>query len=117
MGMSTIETHTTNDNHRRNGRTATWINWILAALTVPAAAAVMFFAMGQVMATAACSSEACHGPSGSAFGVMFYGVPVIPVVVLIASLVTAKRRFGIVVPVAGLVLLAVDAVILAGAFR
>jgi hypothetical protein len=115
--MATIDEKQANESPRRDGRAKTWVNWVLAVLTIPAAAAVMFFATGQVMGTAGCSEQACTGPSDVAFGVMFYGAPVVAVVVLAVSVVTARRRLGTLVPLAGFVLLAVDAALLAGAFH
>jgi hypothetical protein len=114
--MASIEERRVNESGRRDGRSTTWLNWALAVSTVPAAAAVMFFATGQVMGTAGCSEQACRGPADAAFGVMFYGAPVVAVIVLAVSVVTARRRLGILVPLAGLALLAVDATLLAGAF-
>jgi hypothetical protein len=115
--MATIDEKRKNESARRDGRAMTWVNWVLAVLTVPAAAAVMFFATGQVMGTAGCSEQACRGPSDLAFGVMFYGAPVVAVIVLAVSVMTARRRLGTLVPLAGFVLLAVDAALLAGAFN
>lgn len=88
----------------------------MALLTIPAAAAVMYFATGAVMSTAGCTGQSCRGPGESAFGVMFYGAPVISVVVLAVSAVVARLRLGFLVPVAGLVLLAIDAVAIGAAF-
>ena len=115
--MATIDEKQANESPRHGGRTKTWVNWVLAVLTIPAAVAVMFFATGQVMGTAGCSEQACTGPSDVAFGVMFYGAPVVAVIVLAVSVVTARRRLGTLVPLVGFALLAVDAALLAGAFQ
>lgn len=86
------------------------VNWILAALTVPAAALVMIFAVGAAMSMAACSTAQCPdlGPDGVVYGVLFYGAPVIAGLTIIASFFTALRRRGWIVPVVALALLAAD---------
>ncbi len=86
------------------------VNWILAALTVPAAALIMIFAVGAAMSMAACSSAQCPdlGPGGVLYGALFYGAPVIAGLTIIASFFTALRRRGWVVPVVALALLAAD---------
>lgn len=92
-----------------------WANWALAALTVLGAAAVMLFALGSVMSTAACSDKRCPnlGPTGISFDVLFYGPPVVAALTVIVSFVTARRRWGIVVPVVALALLGADVAIFA----
>jgi hypothetical protein len=97
------------------GKVWLWVNWVLALLTVPAAALVMIFAIGAVMSTAACSAQQCPdlGPQGISFGVLFYGAPVVSAVVIAASLFTARHRWGIAVPLGGLALLTADVVTLA----
>ena len=91
-----------------------WVNWVLALLTVPGAAIVMLFALGAVMSTDACSDSRCPNlGAGIDFGVLFYGAPVVALVVLVVSVFTAKRRFGIAVPLVGLALLAADVAVLA----
>jgi hypothetical protein len=92
-----------------------WLNWILALLTVPAAAVVLIFALGAVMSTAACSAQACPnlGPSGISFGVMFYGAPVVAGLAIVVSFFTAARRWGIVVPLGALAVLAADIAVVA----
>lgn len=86
------------------------VNWILAALTVPAAALIMIFAVGAAMSVAACSSAQCPnlGPGGVLYGVLFYGAPVVAGLTIIASIFTALRRRGWIVPVVALALLAAD---------
>lgn len=100
------------------GRLRLWVNWILALLTVVAAAVVMVFALGAVLSTAACSDKQCPnlGPSGIGFGVLFYGAPVVAGLAVVISFFTARRRWGIVVPVCALALLIVDITILAVTF-
>lgn len=87
----------------RDGRARSWVNWLLAFLTVPGAAIVMLFALGAIMST--------DGEIN--FGVLFYGAPVVALLVIVVSVVTAKRRFGIAVPLAGLALLVADVAMLA----
>jgi len=113
--MTTAEQKSAHEHLPRDGRSP-WLTWVLALLTIPAAAAVMFFATGAVMSTSGCTGESCRGPGESAYGVMFYGAPVVSVLVLVVSAVVARRRLGFLVPVAGLVLLGIDAVAIAGAF-
>ena len=92
-----------------------WVNWGLALSTVPGAAIVMLFALGAVMSTDGCSGRSCPnlGRGGIDFGVAFYGAPVVAVVVIVISFFTAKRRGGIVVPLAGWALLIIDVVLMA----
>lgn len=96
-----------------------WVNWVLALLTVPAAAVVLLFGLGAVMSTAGCSDKQCPnlGPGGIGFGVLFYGAPIVALVAIVASIFTAKRRWGIVVPLCALALLIADVVVLAITFR
>ncbi|OBC03094.1 hypothetical protein [Mycobacterium sp. 852002-40037_SCH5390672] len=98
---------------RRNTRP--WVNWGLALATVPAAALVMIFALGAVMSTDGCSEPSCPnlGHGGINFGVAFYGAPAVAVVVIIISFFTAKRRWGIAVPLCGWALLVADVALMA----
>jgi hypothetical protein len=99
----------------RTKRLRLWVNWALAALTVLGAAAVMLFALGSVMSTAACSDKQCPnlGPKGISFDMLFYDPPVLAVLTVVVSFFTARRRWGIVVPVVALALLGADIGILA----
>jgi hypothetical protein len=92
-----------------------WVNWALAALTVLGAAAVMFFALGSVMSTAACSDKQCPnlGPKGISFDMLFYDPLVVAALTVVVSFFTARRRWGVVVPVVALALLGADIGILA----
>lgn len=74
-----------------NRRARLWVNWAAALLTAAGAALVMVFAMGAVMSTAACSTAECPdlGPSGTAFGVLYYGAPAISALTILASFFTA----------------------------
>jgi hypothetical protein len=103
------------DDHRARF----WVNWVAAVLTAAGAAVVMVFATGAVMSTAACSTAECPdlGPSGVVFGVLYYGAPVIAALTILASFWTAGRRRGVIVPLAGWVLLALDLLALVAAFQ
>jgi hypothetical protein len=99
----------------RSRRLRLWVNWVLALLTALAAAVVMIFALGAVMSTAACSDRQCPnlGPNGIGFDVLFYGAPIVAAAAIVISVFTARRRWGIVVPVCALALLVADIVIVA----
>jgi hypothetical protein len=90
------------------------LNWVLAFLTLPAAAAVVGYAFLQVMGTAACSDRACPklGPSDFVFGLITYGAPAVAVLAVLLSFFTARKPRGILVPVIAFVLLIVAAVVL-----
>jgi hypothetical protein len=92
----------------------TAVNWILAILTAPAALAVVIYAYLQVLGTAGCSSGTCGGvgPSETVFGLVEYGAPVIAVAAVLLSFVTARRRWGIVVPVIALAAIIAAAAVL-----
>ncbi|WP_036405869.1 MULTISPECIES: hypothetical protein [Mycobacterium] len=99
---------------RGNRQPRMWSTWVLALLTVPGAAIVMLFALGAVMSTDACSESRCPNlGAGIDFGVLFYGAPVVALLVITATVFTAKLRFGIAVPLVGLALLVGDVAILA----
>ena len=106
----------TTNSPDRGKRLRLWMNWALTVLAVLGAAVVMLFALGAVMSTAACSDKPCPslGPSGISFDVLFYGAPVVAALTLVISFFTTKRRWGVVVPVVALLLLAGDIAILAG---
>jgi hypothetical protein len=93
------------------------LNWALALATILGAAALVVLAYGKVMATAACTADVCEVPSETLFTVLLYGPPVVAAVAVLLSFVTARRPWGIVVPVAAWVLLAVDLVLLMVSFR
>jgi hypothetical protein len=101
--------------HRR--RTIT--NWVLAALTVPGALVIILYQYGQVLATAGCSEHTCAklGPSPFVFGLIEYGAPVVAVVAVALSFVTARKRYGIVVPLAAWALLIIGLVVLTITFK
>jgi hypothetical protein len=102
----------------RGRRTPTWVNWVLALLTVPAAGMVLLFALGGVMKTAGCSDQPCRqGPDDFWFGILLYGAPVVAVLAIAISFYTARRKRGIWVPVCGLAFLVADVTVLAVSFR
>jgi hypothetical protein len=92
-----------------------WLSWGLALLTAVGAGITMAVALGAVMSTAACSDKACPnlGPRGISFDVLYYGAPAVAVVTIVASIFTARRRWGFVIPVTALALLIADVAILA----
>ena len=90
------------------------VNWVLALLTVPGAAIVMLFALGAAMSTYSCSVNRCPRLGGGInFDLLFYGPPVVALLVIVASVFTAKRRGGIAVPLGGLALMVGDVALLA----
>ncbi|MDV3126917.1 hypothetical protein M1247_18490 [Mycobacterium sp. 21AC1] len=113
--MTESDTRTGEQRHR-----PVWLstNWVLAVLTIPAAIAVFLYGMGAVMSMAGCTTDACarQGPGEFWFGILFYGSLVVPVVTIAVSIVTARRRGGIIVPLIALALLAIDFAVLAVTF-
>ncbi|MBP2453711.1 hypothetical protein [Mycolicibacterium lutetiense] len=109
----TLQTQHTGDRRLRISTT-----WVLALLTVPAAVAVFLYGMGAVMGMAGCTGDVCasKGPGEFWFGVLFYGAPVVPVVTIAVSMFTSRLRYGVLVPLAGLALLAIDFAVLALTF-
>ncbi|MGB6205451.1 hypothetical protein [Mycobacterium sp.] len=103
------------DDAKRTKRLRFWANWALALLTVVGAGIVMVYFFGAVLSTAACSQQQCQhvGPTWMSPDVSFYGAPAVAVVTVIVSFFTAHRRWGIVVPLLALALLAADITILA----
>lgn len=99
----------------RGRRLRLWVNWVLALLTIPAAAVVLIFTLGAVMSTAGCSAGQCPnlGPAGISFGVLFYGAPIVAALAIVISIFTARRRWGIIVPLCALALLVADIIIVA----
>ncbi len=103
------------DGHRRR----TVINWVLAGLTVPGALAIILYQYAQVLATAGCSERTCAklGPSPFVFGLIEYGAPVVAVLAVARSFVTAKTRHGIVVPLVAWALLIAGFAVLTFSFE
>jgi hypothetical protein len=92
----------------------TAVNWILAILTAPAALAVVVYSYLQVLGSAGCSGGTCAkvGPGETVFGLIEYGTPVVAVVAVALSFVTASRRYGIAVPAIALAIIAAAAIVL-----
>jgi len=105
------------DTQSHTGRVS--LNWTLALLTIPGAAAVVVYSYLQVLSTAGCTGGTCarQGPGEFLFGLIMYGTPVIAVVAVALSFLTARRANGIVVPVIAWALLVIAAVILATTFQ
>ncbi|SHV33156.1 Uncharacterised protein [Mycobacteroides abscessus subsp. abscessus] len=103
------------DGHRRR----VVINWVLAGLTVPGALAIILYQYAQVLATAGCSERTCAklGPSPFVFGLIEYGAPVVAVLAVALSFVTAKTRRGIVVPLVAWALLIAGFAVLTFSFE
>ncbi len=107
----------TSDTNGHTPRLRLWVNWLLALLTVPVAVIVLIFGIGAVMSTSGCSNHQCRGPSGLVFELLFYGAPIVAALTIVISFFTARRGWGIVVPLCGLVLLAADIAVMAVSFR
>ncbi|MDT5082919.1 MAG: hypothetical protein QOJ80_7556 [Mycobacterium sp.] len=92
---------------RGASHTATIVNWILALLTVAGAAAAVLIAYGLTLGTAGCTDRSCpHLHLGNlVFGPVIYGAPVVAVLTIAVSFVTASRRRGWVVPLVAWILL------------
>ncbi|MDT5207310.1 MAG: hypothetical protein QOD34_3946 [Mycobacterium sp.] len=97
----------------RTPRARLWVNWGLALLTAVVAGVVMAVALGAVMSTAACSDKACPNLGGGiSFDVLYYGAPVVAAVTILLSIFTARRRWGLAVPVTALALLIADVAVI-----
>ena len=81
-------------------RKHTVLNWALALTTVLGAAAVVGFAFLQVLGTAGCSDRTCpqQGPGEFMFGLIIYRAPLVAVLAIGLSFITAQHRRGSVVP-------------------
>ncbi len=97
-------------------RSRLWVNWLLALSTIIGAGLVQLFAMGAVMSTAACSNPNCPKPSGFVYGLLTYGAPVIAVLAIVVTIVTAKHPRGWLVPAVAWLLLVLDVAIMTATF-
>lgn len=88
------------------------LNWVLAVATIPAAAAVVGFAYMQILGTAGCSAPDCASLNTLGFTLIQYGVPAVAGLAVVASFVTARRRGGVLVPLAAWVVIAVAVIVL-----
>ena len=82
-------------------RGSTLTNWALAVLAVVGAFATVGFAYLKVLGTAACTDKVCGGlgPGELGFSLILYGTPIVAVVGVLLSFLTAKHRLGIIVPI------------------
>jgi len=99
-------------------RASTVLNWALAIASLLGAAAVVIFAYVSVLGTAGCSGQTCPhlGPGETGFTVIVYGAPIVALAAVAASIVTARRRRGILVPIGAWLLLIAGFVMLAVTF-
>lgn len=110
-GMQHVDTRAADES----SRTASVVtNWVLAALTIPGAVAVVLFAYLQVLATAGCTDATCprQGPGELGFSLITYGLPILAILTVVVSFFTARRRLGIVVPAFTWLMLIAGAVVL-----
>ncbi|TLH64150.1 hypothetical protein C1S80_13210 [Mycolicibacterium aubagnense] len=107
MAMSEVQVAARDTHDQRTSHRRRLVNWVLVALTVPGAVVIVVYQYLQVLATAGCSENACAklGPSPFVFGLIEYGAPVVALLAIGLSFVTARTRYGIVVPLAAWVLL------------
>jgi hypothetical protein len=105
----------------RDSRHATrsMTNWVLAVLTAPGAAVVVASAYIHVLSSAGCADSTCGrlGPGPFLFALIAYGAPILAVITIVASIATARRRFGIVLPAVAWTLLAAGLVVLNISFQ
>lgn len=75
---------------------------------------MVLFAYMEVLGTAGCSDRTCAhlGPSEFGFTVITYGAPIVAAAAILLSFATARKRWGILVPITAWVLLIVAFVVL-----
>jgi hypothetical protein len=90
-------------------------NWVLAVLTIVGAVAAVLFAYGTALGTSGCTERACPhlGLANAVFGPVVYGAPVVALLTIAVSFVTAKLRRGWVVPAIAWILLIAGPIVLA----
>jgi hypothetical protein len=95
------------------------VNWILAVLTVPGALFVLLFGFAAAMGTDRCAYEDCPrmGPPAPVMTLLVFGAPLVSLVTLIATIRTAPRRWGFVIPFAVFALFGIDVVVLYLSFK
>lgn len=94
------------------------VNWVLALLALLGAAAAVILQYVQILGSAGCSDQTCHlGPGPVGFTLIQYGVPAVAVLGVAVSAFTAKRRWGILVPVFVWAVVAIAVVVLLFTFR
>ena len=89
-------------------------NWAAALATSLGAVAVVLFAYMEVLGTAGCSDRTCPhlGPSELGFTLITYGAPIVAAAAILLSFVTARKRWGMAVPITAWILLIVAFAIL-----
>jgi hypothetical protein len=94
-------------------------NWVLALLTPVGAAVAVLIAYGTALGAAGCNDRACPnlGLANGVFGPVVYGAPVVALLAIAVSFVTAKLRRGWVVPAIAWILLIGGPVLLALSLR
>ena len=103
------------DGSSHRGRTL--VNWVLALLGVVGAFAAVGFAYLKVLGTAACTDKMCDlGPSELVFSLILYGTPIVAVVGVLVSFLTARHRLGILVPVFVWAVVAIAVIVLVVTF-
>lgn len=95
-------------------RSRTVLNWSLALAGLLGAAALVIFAYVMVLGTAGCGDRDCPrmGPGEVGFTLIVYGAPVVSVLAVVLSFVTARRRRGVVVPAVAWALLLIGFAVL-----
>ena len=91
---------------------STVVNWVLAVATIPAAAAVVGFAYMQILGTAGCTQPDCTSLNSIGFTLIQYGVPAVAGLAVVLSFITARRRGGVLVPLAAFAVIAVALIVL-----
>jgi hypothetical protein len=92
-----------------SARSSVAANWAAALSTSLGAVAVVLFAYMEVLGTAGCSDRTCPhlGPSEFGFTVITYGAPIVAAAAILLSFATARKRWGMTVPLIAWVLLIV----------
>lgn len=90
------------------------IHWIAALLTIIGAAVAEVVAYGLTLGVAGCTDQSCPhlGLANAAYGPVVYGAPIVAVVAIALSFVTARKRWGWVVPAVAWVLIIIGPVLL-----
>jgi hypothetical protein len=101
-----------------SSRGSTLVNWVLAILAVVGAFATVGFAYIKVLGTAACTDKPCGGlgPGELGFSLILYGTPIVAIVGVVLSFLTARHRLGIVVPIVVWAVIAVAVIMLIATF-
>lgn len=104
---------------RSGHRVRSVVTWILALLTVPGALVVMLVAFGGAMGTDRCAYQDCprQGPPVLVMILLFFGAPLVSLLTIIASIRTAKRGWGFLIPLAAFAFFSIDVVVLYLSFK